>query len=133
MKHIGMNQFDFSLLYNPQAVTPTGSLVFFAVLGGNFKIASTRCPALSKIIRKNLYTTGQNLNATALYQPSKSTNVLVEVCYIVRYTTIRCVCVFYLEFQSAQKCHMHINSTRHFFRITPISILNFISKYSPIT
>ena len=29
---------------------------------------------------------------------------------------------------SAQKCHMHINSTRHFFTITFMSVLNLILK-----
>ena len=32
----------------------------------------------------------------------------------------------------AQKCHMHINSTCHFFKITFMSILNIISKYGHI-
>ena len=37
-----------------------------------------------------------------------------------------------MQIHYAQKCHVHINSTRHFFTITFISILNLITKSSNI-
>ena len=39
---------------------------------------------------------------------------------------------FYSSIQYAQKCHMHINSTRHFFKMTYMSILNLVLKSSDI-
>ena len=50
-------------------------------------------------------------------------------------TGLRCyadVTIHASHIQSAQKCHMHINSTRHFIKPTFILTLNLILKYSHI-